>query len=524
MSQTSPLALLSVTDKTGVVDFAKNLSQLGFTLLSTGGTAQVLREAGLEVFDAAEYAGSPEIMDGRVKTLHPKIHGGILMDRNNQRHVQEADDHKILPIDLVVVNLYQFAEKAVDQNLTLADAINFIDIGGPTMLRAAAKNYLHVTPVIDPQDYDPVISELKAGGLQNQTRISLAHKVFSHISSYDRMIASYYEGALKESTAEDLPATIDLKLQRHSLLRYGENPHQSAAFYTFGQAGDGLQNAKVLQGKELSFNNLVDVDAAVAMVADLQDYTAVTVIKHTNPCGAAASRSLSVKEVFQKAFDADSKSAFGGIVACNREIDGATAEVMSGIFLECIAAPSFSSAAKEIFARKKNLRLLEVPLLKRHTQDKALQIKSVQGGILVQDLDQVLPSNRDAWTTVSKTSAEGQGDDLAFAMTICKHVKSNAIVYVKDLTTVAVGAGQMSRIDAAQFAAQKAQEEGRTLQGSVLASDAFFPFRDTVDFAASQGVKAIIQPGGSKRDQESIDACDEHDIAMVFTGKRHFKH
>ena len=525
MSQSSPLALLSVTDKTGIVPFASSLHDLGFTLLSTGGTAKALRDAKLPVVDVAEYAGSPEIMDGRVKTLQPKIHGGILMDRSNPQHQSEAKEHKIQEIDLVVVNLYQFEKQAVSKKLSLEEAINFIDIGGPTMLRAAAKNYVHVAPVIDPEDYDKVIAELKSGKLELKTRTELAYKVFSHIAKYDGMISQYFSNSMtQESESDSLADSMDLKLTKVSSLRYGENPHQSAAFYSYEGAPQGLQNAKVLQGKELSYNNIIDVDAAVGIVADLPQYTAVSIIKHTNPCGAAASKTESVSEVFKKAFEADSKSAFGGIVACNKAIDGATADIMSGIFLECIAAPTFTPEAKEIFARKKNLRLLEVPHLADSQEEKLLQIKSVRGGMLVQDLDQVKPSKPEEWTTVSKVDSAEFNDDLSFAMSVCKHVKSNAIVYVKDLCTVAVGAGQMSRIDAAQFAATKAEEEGRSLQGSVLASDAFFPFRDTVDFAASKGVKAIIQPGGSKRDPESIDACDENSISMVFAGKRHFKH
>ena len=525
MSQNSPLALLSVTDKTGVVEFAQGLHKLGFTLLSTGGTAKALRDAKLPVLDAAEYAGSPEIMNGRVKTLHPKIHGGILMDRSNNKHVEEAKEHKIQAIDLVVVNLYQFETQALNKNLSLEEAINFIDIGGPTMLRAAAKNYKFVAPVIDPSDYQTVLSELNQGQLDDKTRARLAYKVFSHISKYDGMISNYFGASLQEETqSEALPEQLELKLKKESSLRYGENPHQSAAFYSYEGAPQGLQNAKVLQGKELSYNNIVDVDAAVAMVADLPQYTSVSVIKHTNPCGAAASRDGSVAEVFKKAFEADSKSAFGGIVACNKPIDAAAADIMSGIFLECIAAPTFTDEAKTIFAKKKNLRLLEVPYLLNDKPELSQQIKSVQGGILIQNLDQVRPSKPEEWTTVTDAKSEAFNDDLAFAMSMCKHVKSNAIVYVKDLTTVAVGAGQMSRIDAAQFAAGKAEEEGRSLEGCVLASDAFFPFRDTVDFAASKGVKAIIQPGGSKRDQESIDACNEKGISMVVTGKRHFKH
>lgn len=526
MSHKSPLALLSVTDKTGVVDFAKDLSDLGYTLLSTGGTAQVLREAGLEVFDVADYAGSPEIMNGRVKTLHPKVHGGILMDRSNPSHLEEATEHKILPIDIVVVNLYQFERNAVNRDLSLEEAINFIDIGGPTMLRAAAKNYRYVAPVIDPNDYQRLVDELRGGDLSMSTRIQLAYKVFAHTSRYDEMIEGYFEKAQQgPNEGVSIPEHLTLNLQRASKLRYGENPHQDAGFYTFQGASDGLQNARVLQGKELSYNNLVDLDAALGIVKDLSQFTAVAVIKHTNPCGVAASPEKEVKSVFMAAFEADAKSAFGGIVACNRNIDGAAADAMAGIFLECIAAPGFSEDAIEIFKAKKNLRLLEVPFLSRENSGaRQLQYKSIQGGMLVQTEDVQKASSDMDWTFVTEEKTQKYDADLSFAMIVCKHVKSNAIVYAKDLKTLAVGAGQMSRIDAAKFAAQKAQEEGRSLKGAVLASDAFFPFRDTVDFAASHGVRAIIQPGGSKRDQESVDACNQHKMTMIFTGTRHFKH
>ncbi len=520
MKDSSPIALISVTDKTDVVPFSQKLSQLGFTILSTGGTAQILREAGIDVFDAAKYADSPEIMDGRVKTLHPKIHGGILMDRSNPQHREEAKSHNIMPIDLVVVNLYQFKTQAVEQKLTLKDAIKFIDIGGPTMLRAAAKNYLHVAPVIDPKDYDKIIQELTKGELSLKTRQYLAGKAFSQISDYDRMIANYYLEEGLDQTSEQ----AELKLSLQSPLRYGENPHQKANFYTYSGAPSGLQEAHVLQGKELSYNNIIDVDAAAHIVADLADYTAVAIIKHTNPCGASASKTLSVRDVFNKALAADSKSAFGGIVACNRPVDGETAAVMSGIFLECVVAPSFTVEAQEIFSKKKNLRLLELPFLKHGNTTGQHQIKSVRGGILIQDADEKLPSDTTSWKPVTQTGSDAYTDDLVFAMTIAKHVKSNAIVFAKDLSTLAVGAGQMSRVDAAQFAALKAKEFGQNLEGAVMASDAFFPFRDTVDFAAKLGIKAIIQPGGSVRDQESIDACNENNIAMIFTGIRHFKH
>lgn len=520
MSQQSRLALISVTDKTGILEFATELTQLGFKILSTGGTAQVLRDHSIDVFDVAEYADSPEIMDGRVKTLHPKIHGGILMDRDNEKHVKEANNHRILPIDLVVVNLYQFAQKAVGSQLSLEDAINFVDIGGPTMLRAAAKNYLYSLPVIDPRDYKQIIQELKKGQLSRELRITSAAKVFQHISEYDQLIADYFKKDL-----HDQESTQKLNLELRSPLRYGENPHQAAEFYTYPDASSGLQDCRVIQGKELSYNNYLDLDAATAIVRDLNPMMSVAIIKHTNPCGAAASSSGTLLDVFKRALAADSKSAFGGIVACNQEIDAETARAMSQIFLECIAAPSISEEALKIFQEKKNLRILKAPFLKEaFSNGESKSIRSVQGGLLIQDSD-TKQSPPSSWTTVTEQKlSSDEENDLAFAWTICKHVKSNAIVFAKDLATVAIGAGQMSRIDATKFASSKAEDENKSLKGCVLASDAFFPFRDNIDYIAPLGVRAVIQPGGSKRDQESIDACNEHCIPMVFTGSRHFRH
>ena len=473
--------------------------------------------------EVAEFAGSPEIFNGRVKTLHPKVHGGILFDRENPDHVKQAEEFEIGAIDLVVVNLYQFEKMALKEELTLAKAIEFIDIGGPTILRAAAKNYRFSAPVIDPTDYDLILSELKeAGKLSEKTRVMLAQKTFRTISSYDSMIASYFEKNLEDNK---LGNNIGLSLDKKQSLHYGENPHQAAGFYSSAGFESGFQDAKVLQGKELSYNNLIDVDAAAAIVADFPEKTAVAVIKHTNPCGAAVSATDSLATVFKTALEGDPKSAFGGIVALNKEVDAETAEEMSKIFLECIVAPKFSEEAKAVFAKKKNLRLLEVPFLTDlNKKQDMLRIRSVRGGLLVQEDDAVVTVKGEWTVPTERAPSDVEAEDLAFAMTICKHVKSNAIVYVKDGRTVAVGAGQMSRIDAATFAAEKAKEEGRNLEGSILASDAFFPFRDTVDLAAKFGVKAIIQPGGSKRDDESIAACNENGIAMVFTGKRHFKH
>ena len=520
---TKKYALLSVTDKAGVCDFGKGLVELGFSLLSTGGTAKVLKDADLPVTEVAEFAGSPEIFNGRVKTLHPKVHGGILFDRENEAHVKQAQEFEIGAIDLVVVNLYQFEKNALKEELTLAKAIEFIDIGGPTMLRAAAKNYRFSAPVIDPKDYPQILTELKeSGSLSDKTRVMLAQKTFRTISSYDSMIASYFEKNLEDNR---LASTMGLCLEKKQSLRYGENPHQAAGFYTSAGFESGFQDAKVLQGKELSYNNLMDVDAAAAIVADFHDKTAVAVIKHTNPCGAAVSSTDSLATVFKTALEGDPKSAFGGIVALNKEVDLETAEEMSKIFLECIVAPKFSEEAKALFSKKKNLRLLEVPFLSDlDKKQNMLRIRSVRGGLLVQEDDSLVTIKGEWNVPTDRSPSDQEAEDLAFAMTICKHVKSNAIVYVKNGKTIAVGAGQMSRIDAATFAAEKARDEGKDLEGSILASDAFFPFRDTVDLAAKFGVKAIVQPGGSKRDSESIEACNENGIAMVFTGRRHFKH
>lgn len=532
----SPLALLSVTDKSGVVDFAAGLHALGYELLSTGGTARLLAEHGLPVTEVASYTGSPEILDGRVKTLHPKIHGGILCDRTKSSHREQAAEFGIRPIDLVVVNLYAFAEEAQAKELSPEKAIEFIDIGGPCMLRAAAKNYQHCAPLIDPADYERCLVELREAKQHGQSGLSLsfrqrlAAKTFLAISQYDSMIARYLAKGLAASDSTDAPIlgashTLTLELQQE--LRYGENPHQRAAFYRSPlSAPGGLQEAKVLQGKELSYNNLLDCDAAAGIAASFPEAVACTIIKHTNPCGTALARpGESLSELYRRVLALDPKSAFGGIVAFNREVDGPTALAMSELFLECIVAPSFSAEARAALQSKKNLRLLELPYLKSGaSRSPRLDLRSVLGGILVQEHD-AAETDPGRWEVVTRRKPDaGEAADLHFAMRLCKHVKSNAIVYAKDLVSVAVGAGQMSRVDAAIFAAEKAKEFGRSTEGSVLASDAFFPFRDTVDLAAKLGVKAIIQPGGSLRDAESIAAADEHGIAMVFTRLRHFRH
>ena len=524
MTQNNPMALISVTDKSGIVDFAKNLVANGYRILSTGGSAKVLRDGGVAVRDVAEYTKSPEIMNGRVKTLHPLVHGGILMDRDNPSHVNDAKAQGIEAIDLVVVNLYDFKENAAKEKLSLEKAIEYIDIGGPTMLRAAAKNYVHTAPVIDPSDYDAIIADIKEhGDISKALRVKLAGKTFAMISSYDAMIASYFQNEdASEDETKEFADSLSLSLVQG--LRYGENPHQKAGFYTQKGQPSGLQDAKVLQGKELSYNNILDVDAATAIVRDFPQKSAVAIIKHTNPCGVAVSSTKPVVELFATALKCDPKSAFGGIVAVNRAIDAEAAEAMTSLFLECIAAPHFTDEAKAIFAKKKNLRLLEVSFLKDNFQDETMTVRSVQGGYLVQSKDNALCDSESWQVPTNKKPSDPMVEDLIFAEIVCKHVKSNAIVFAKGEATVAVGAGQMSRIDSATFAANKAKEMDLSVEDSVMASDAFFPFRDTVDLAASFKVAGIIQPGGSIRDDESIKAADENGIAMVFTGTRHFKH
>lgn len=515
------LALLSVTDKTGLVPFARGLSELGFKLLSTGGTAKLLSENGIPVHEVAEYTGSPEILDGRVKTLHPKVHGAILYDRANPKHQRQAQEADLGHIDLVIVNLYRFRAEAVAKGLSAEAAIEHIDIGGPTMLRAAAKNWQHTTAVIDPADYDEVLQALRNGGLQTARRQALAVKVFKTISAYDGEIAEYL-GSGGDKTA--LPDSWTMSLEKVQSLRYGENPHQAAGLFAPVGEKHGFGALKLLQGKEVSYNNILDLDAATALAADLPD-TAAVIVKHTNPCGVACGTD-GLSAVFARALACDPKSAFGGIIATNKCVDKAAAEAMTAFFIECVAAPEYSPEALEVFSKKPQVRILVAPWTAgaRSGQTPSWQVRSVRGGLLVQAED---GGNFDAkaWQAVTKkTPSEAQLRDLRFAMIVAKHVKSNAIVFVKDGATVGVGAGQMSRIDAAETAVKKAAAENLKIAGSVMASDAFFPFRDTVEFAAAHGVSAIVQPGGSKKDQDSIDAANVAGIAMVFTGERHFRH
>ncbi len=519
-------ALLSVFDKTGILEFAARLAALKIEILSTGGTAKLLRDSGVPVKDVSEFTGWPEMLGGRVKTLHPRVHGGLLFRRGHAEDQKQATEHGIAPIDLVVVNLYPFAETAAKAGLTAAELIENIDIGGPTMLRSAAKNFESVTVVTDPADYHRVASELEtARDTSPATRLDLARKVFAATSSYDGMITtelerlSHRDQSLQLIDKQPLPQRLHLALRLQQPLRYGENPHQAAALYVpaSSAAPSGLAAAKQLQGKELSYNNFVDLEAARSLAAEFTRPAAV-IIKHNNSCGAAEQETLLA--AYLKALASDPVSAFGGVLAFNRPVDPATAEEVAKLFVECIAAPGFDSEAKKIFAAKKNLRLLELPpngLL----PDRELQLKRILGGMLVQQPDLGEIVDTELRTVTKRVPSSEEMLTLRFAWKVSKHVKSNAIVFAKDGATLGVGAGQMSRVDSVKFAVMKAQS---SLQDSVVASDAFFPFPDGVEEAAKAGATAVIQPGGSVRDPDVIAAADRLGMAMVFTGMRHFLH
>lgn len=506
-------ALLSVSDKQGIVELAQGLVKLGYEILSTGGTAKILVEQGVVVTPVSQVTGFPEILEGRVKTLHPKIHGGILAKRTPD-HLEQLKEQEIAPIDLVVVNLYPFKETVAKPEVTLEEAIENIDIGGPAMVRAAAKNHQYVAVVVNPQRYGEILSLLEEQGeIPLAVRRQLAFEAFSHTAHYDAMISQYLSGILAQEKEQELPQEFTLGGKKIQDLRYGENPHQKAAFY---QVGDyGLAAAEKYQGKELSFNNLMDLEAAWNLVLEF-DEPACAIIKHTNPCGVAVAKNL--KEAYTRAYEADPVSAFGGIVGLNREVDEETAKVLVEIFLEAVVAPGYTPQALEILKEKPNLRVLAV---KAGAKGKTLDIKTVSGGFLVQEKDQVEESPQWQWVTDKKVEEEKLLKDLQFAWKVVKHVKSNAIVTVKDGVTTGIGPGQTNRVGAAKIALSQA---GPKAKGGVLASDAFFPFRDTVDLAAQYGISAIIQPGGAIRDEESITACNEHGIAMAFTGRRHFRH
>jgi phosphoribosylaminoimidazolecarboxamide formyltransferase/IMP cyclohydrolase len=523
------LALISVSDKTGVVDFARGLVRAGFKILSTGGTARRLAEAGIEVTGVSEHTGFPEIMDGRVKTLHPAIHGGLL-GRPGDRDVMEANG--IDAIDIVAVNLYPFEAVTARADCSLAEAIENIDIGGPAMVRAAAKNHARVAVITDPADYGPVLGELeRQGSISPETRFRLAAQAYAHTARYDGRVADYLarriDGAMTADGASDgdgssLPRVHTPQFIHRQSMRYGENPHQQAAFYVpAGEAPGGLAAAEQLQGKELSYNNIADADAALECVSQFNEGPACVIIKHANPCGAALGSTLA--EAYDRAHATDPVSAFGGIIAFNRDLDGATArEIVDRQFVEVVIAPGFDPQAAEAFAAKKNVRLLAV----RSAEPAAgrLDYHRVAGGLLVQEHDDCCVDRADCRSVTARAPGEQEWNDLMFAWKMVRMVKSNAIVYAADGRTLGIGAGQMSRVDSSRIAAWKAGEAGLSLEGSAMASDAFFPFRDSIDAAAAAGVRAIIQPGGSMRDDEVIAAADEHDIAMVFTGMRHFRH
>ena len=507
-------ALISVSDKTGVVEFAQQLRSLGWEIIATGGTMKLLRDSGLEVINISDVTGFPEICDGRVKTLHPKVHGGLLARRDDESHLAALKENQIEFIDMVSVNLYPFRQTIAKPDVTMEDAIENIDIGGPSMLRSAAKNYKDVTVVCDPIDYAQIIEEIKASGNTTlQTRLQLSAKAYTHTAEYDSMIATYMR------KAAGLNEKLFLEFDLVQGLRYGENPHQQAKFYSSANSGSySLANAKQLNGKELSYNNIQDANAALCIAREFDEPFCVG-LKHMNPCGAAIG--TDVVDAWTKAYEADKVSIFGGIVAVNREVTREAAELMKPIFLEIIMAPSFSEGALEVLCTKKNLRLLQVDMSKDDTV--VNQYVSVNGGLLVQDLDKTTAEvTAEMCVTEAKPSVE-QVTDLNFGWRIVKHVKSNAIVVVKDGHTVGVGAGQMNRVGSAEIALKQAQAAGFT-EGLVLASDGFFPFDDTVTLAAQYGVTAIVQPGGSVRDEDSIKKANECGITMLCTGMRHFKH
>ncbi|PLX99703.1 MAG: bifunctional phosphoribosylaminoimidazolecarboxamide formyltransferase/inosine monophosphate cyclohydrolase [Desulfuromonas sp.] len=515
-------ALISVSDKTGIVELATELASYGVEILSTGGTAKLLREQGLSVKDVSEFTGFPEMLDGRVKTLHPKVHGGLLGMRDNQAHVAKMAEHGIEPIDMVVVNLYPFEATVAKPDCSLEDAIENIDIGGPTMLRSAAKNNRDVTVLVDAGDYTSVLEEMKGndGSVSRETNFRLAVKVYQHTAAYDGAISNWLGKKLSEDDAE-FPPTLTFQFKKAQGMRYGENPHQQAAFYVEKDVAEAsIATAKQLQGKELSYNNIGDTDAALECIKQFNEGPACVIVKHANPCGVALCDNL--LDAYQRAFSTDPESAFGGIIAFNRELDAETAKVICDKqFVEVIIAPKVSAGAVEAVASKKNVRLLECGEWPAESTQR-LEMKRVNGGMLVQDTD--LDLYAELKVVSKRQPTEDEMRDLLFAWRVSKFVKSNAIVYGQAGMTIGVGAGQMSRVNSARIAAIKAEHAGLEVKGSVMASDAFFPFRDGIDNAAAVGIAAVIQPGGSIRDEEVIAAADEHGMAMVFTSMRHFRH
>ncbi|EGR2287661.1 bifunctional phosphoribosylaminoimidazolecarboxamide formyltransferase/IMP cyclohydrolase [Vibrio parahaemolyticus] len=521
-------ALISVSDKTGIVEFAQALVERGVDILSTGGTARLLAEQGIAVTEVSDYTGFPEMMDGRVKTLHPKVHGGVLGRRGQDDDVMAK--HGINPIDMVVVNLYPFAETVAKDGCTLADAVENIDIGGPTMVRSAAKNHKDVTIVVNASDYDRVIAEMDANdkSLTLETRFDLAIAAFEHTAAYDGMIANYFGtlvpsyGENKEGDEESkFPRTFNQQFEKKQDMRYGENSHQAAAFYVEANPQEAsVSTARQIQGKALSYNNIADTDAALECVKEFNE-PACVIVKHANPCGVALGKDI--LEAYNRAYQTDPTSAFGGIIAFNQELDAETATaIVERQFVEVIIAPSVSTEAIEVVAAKKNVRLLECG--EWSTKTTGFDVKRVNGGLLVQDRDQGMVSLDDLKVVSKRQPTEEELKDALFCWKVAKYVKSNAIVYAKGDMTIGVGAGQMSRVYSAKIAGIKAADEGLEVAGSVMASDAFFPFRDGIDAAAEAGIKCVIQPGGSMRDDEVIAAADEHGMAMIFTGMRHFRH
>ncbi|TOD60046.1 bifunctional phosphoribosylaminoimidazolecarboxamide formyltransferase/IMP cyclohydrolase [Vibrio parahaemolyticus] len=521
-------ALISVSDKTGIVEFAQALAERGVDILSTGGTARLLAEQGIAVTEVSDYTGFPEMMDGRVKTLHPKVHGGVLGRRGQDDDVMEK--HGINPIDMVVVNLYPFAETVAKDGCTLADAVENIDIGGPTMVRSAAKNHKDVTIVVNASDYDRVIAEMDANdkSLTLETRFDLAIAAFEHTAAYDGMIANYFGtmvpsyGENKEGDEESkFPRTFNQQFEKKQDMRYGENSHQAAAFYVEANPQEAsVSTARQIQGKALSYNNIADTDAALECVKEFNE-PACVIVKHANPCGVALGKDI--LEAYNRAYQTDPTSAFGGIIAFNQELDAETATaIVERQFVEVIIAPSVSAEAIEVVAAKKNVRLLECG--EWSTKTTGFDVKRVNGGLLVQDRDQGMVRLDDLKVVSKRQPTEEELKDALFCWKVAKYVKSNAIVYAKGDMTIGVGAGQMSRVYSAKIAGIKAADEGLEVAGSVMASDAFFPFRDGIDAAAEAGIKCVIQPGGSMRDDEVIAAADEHGMAMIFTGMRHFRH
>jgi len=513
------VALLSVSDKTGLVELAGELSAMGIKILSTGGTGRTLKEAGIEYLPVSEHTGFPEILDGRVKTLHPRIHAGILARHGDQEHLDTLEEKDIPPIGLVVVNLYPFVQTVSRPGVTKSEAIEKIDIGGPTLIRAAAKNHETVTVVVDPGDYGRIVEEIRGSGgsTSGETRADLALKAFTHTASYDAAISGYLSS---QGDEDELPEALDMSMVREASLRYGENPQQKAALYRprFSPPG-GIVAAEQMHGKHLSFNNYLDLDAAVRLVREF-DETACSIIKHNNPCGSATGES--VREAYVKALSCDPVSAFGSIIAFNRPVTLEAAEELSSLFVEAVVAPEYEEGSFETLSRKKNIRIMKMDPEARPSDITAdLDIKTVSGGLLVQQLDSWLFADG-KWKVVTKRQpTEEELKDLVFGWKICKHVKSNAIVFAKECTGIGIGAGQMSRVDSVRLAGTKSQH---SLEGAVMASDAFFPFRDGLDEAAKLGITAVIQPGGSVRDEEVIEAADEQGLAMVFSGMRHFRH